>query len=298
MNKKEFFNAITRSLGRTKLKLDKHSPEILVIAGVVGMGVAAVIACVRTKKCDEVKEELNNDLTEIEDRYNDPNILLYDDKVKRKDTAIAYGKAALGYIRVYAPAITIGTVSATAVLCGHNILRKRSIAISAALAEVTDGFNKYRNEVVERFGEEVDKEIRYNVKEKEAKNVTVTDKNGCKIKESDGYSEFARFFDESCSGWSKDPERSLIFIRRQQDYANELLKSHGYLFLNEVYKMFDIQPTKAGQIVGWIYDENNPTFVDFGVYNIDSERARAFVNGYERNILLDFNVMGNILDQI
>ena len=61
--------------------------------------------------------------------------------------------------------------------------------------------------------------------------------------------------------------------------------------------MLGFPRTQAGQIVGWVYDEKNPigdNFVDFGIYNLDSERARAFVNGYERSILLDFNVDGNV----
>ena len=92
-----------------------------------------------------------------------------------------------------------------------------------------------------------------------------------------------------------------MFLRRQEDWANELLKAKGHLFLNEVYDMLGIPRTKAGQVVGWIYDEKNPigdNFVDFGIYDIHRPRNRDFVNGIERTILLDFNVDGNILDLI
>ena len=92
-----------------------------------------------------------------------------------------------------------------------------------------------------------------------------------------------------------------MFLKDQQRYANDILKSKGHLFLNEVYDMLSIPRTKAGQVVGWIYDEKHPVgdnFVDFGIYDIYNERARDFVNGYERTILLDFNVDGNILDMI
>ena len=92
-----------------------------------------------------------------------------------------------------------------------------------------------------------------------------------------------------------------MYLRKQQDYANDLLKSRGYLFLNEVYEMLGIQRTPAGQVVGWIYDEKNPNgdnYIDFGIYDVTDERKRAFVNGFERNILLDFNVDGVIYDMI
>ena len=59
--------------------------------------------------------------------------------------------------------------------------------------------------------------------------------------------------------------------------------------------MLGFPPIKAGQVVGWLYDCKNPNFkgddfVDFGIFNVDYEPNRDFVNGYERNIILDFNV--------
>ena len=46
------------------------------------------------------------------------------------------------------------------------------------------------------------------------------------------------------------------------------------------------------------HDKNNEYKVDFGIYNIHRPENRAFVNGYERTILLDFNVDGDILDMM
>ena len=92
-----------------------------------------------------------------------------------------------------------------------------------------------------------------------------------------------------------------MFVKRQQSWANDLLKSRGHLFLNEVRDLFGLDRTKAGNIVGWIYDEKNPVgdnYVDFGIYDIDDERKRAFVDGWERSVLIDPNVDGNILELI
>lgn len=111
-------------------------------------------------------------------------------------------------------------------------------------------------------------------------------------------SMYARFFDESCLGWQKDSEYNLMFLRQQQAYATSMLQSKGHLFLNEVYDMLGIPRTKAGQVVGWIYDKDNPigdNFVDFNLYG---ERREKFINGYEKSVLLDFNVDGMILDKL
>lgn len=109
------------------------------------------------------------------------------------------------------------------------------------------------------------------------------------------FSSYARFFDESCPGWSNDSEANLTFLKMQEQYATEKLRAQGYLFLNDVYDMLGMPRTKAGQVVGWIYDENNPlgdNRVDFGIYD---ECNSEFVNGYKNIALLDCNVDGNIL---
>lgn len=111
-------------------------------------------------------------------------------------------------------------------------------------------------------------------------------------------SMYARFFDESCSGWTNDAEMNLTYLRFQQQYANERLRAQGYLFLNDVYDMLGMARTKSGQVVGWVYDEKNPmgdNYVDFDLYN---EHNREFINGMKKTILLDFNVDGIILDTI
>ena len=121
------------------------------------------------------------------------------------------------------------------------------------------------------------------------------------FKEVTGYSIYARVFDDGCPGWNKDPEYNLIFLKQIEGYANELLRSRGYIFLNEVYDMLGIPRTKAGQTVGWVYNEKDPigdNRVDFGIFNTDSMQNRDFINGYVSTIVLDFNVDGDILDKL
>lgn len=119
-----------------------------------------------------------------------------------------------------------------------------------------------------------------------------------KTESGDDVSQYARFFDEGCPGWNKDSEYNLMFLKQQQMYANDLLKKRGHIFLNEIYDMLGIPRTKAGAVVGWVYDENNPIGDNYINFGITDERNANFVNGYEKSVLLDFNVDGNILDRI
>ena len=218
---------------------------------------------------------------------------------------IVYTQTAVKLLKLYGPSIVLGGLSITAILTSNNIMRKRNIAIAAAYTAVDKSFKDYRGRVVERFGKDLDRELRYNIKKEEVEETIVDEKTGKEktikktIDVANEVSEFAKFFDDGCTGWTKDPELNLAFLLKQQAFANDKLKANGYLYLNEVYDMLGIPRTKAGQIVGWIYDEKNPigdNYVDFGIFDSNKVKNRDFVNGYERTILLDFNVDGNILN--
>lgn len=300
----------TRALNRAALKIRKHSPEILVASGIVGVVTSTVMACKATTKIDEVLTE-SKEHVEMTKKYVEDNGFTekYTENDYKKDLTIMYTQRGVKLAKLYAPAVILGTVSITAILAGHNILRKRNVALAAAYATVDKGFKEYRGRVIERFGEELDKELKYNIKAKDVEEVKVNEETGkeeitkqtVNVADPNAYSDYARFFDDGCTGWTKDPEYNLMFLKDQQRYANDRLQSKGSLFLNEVYDMLGIPRTKAGACVGWIFDEKNPVgdnFVDFGIYDMYNERKRDFVNGYERTILLDFNVDGNILDLI
>ena len=320
MKKPEIMNNITRTLNKAAFKFKKHSPEILVVAGVVGVVGSTVMACKATTKVNDILDDTKDQLDKIHEAgerlENGETLMLKDGEEytieqNKKDLTIVYAQTALKFAKLYGPAVIIGGLSITAILAGHNITRKRNIALAAAYTAVDKSFKEYRGRVVERFGEALDKELKYGIKSKEVDEV-VTNEDGTEsvVKKTVdvvdatnpmNVSEYARFFDDGCAGWTKDPEYNLMFLRNQQRYANDLLKSKGHLFLNEVYDLLGIPRTKAGQIVGWIYDEKHPNgdnFVDFGIYDTNKTANRDFVNGYERTILLDFNVDGNIWDQM
>ena len=288
-----------------KGQVQKHSPEILMGVGVVGVVTSTVMACKATMKLNDILEESKETRDKIKEVENNPK---YEDKYSpedaKKDLAINYMQTGMKVAKLYAPAVLLGGASLGCLLASNDILRKRNAALSAAYMTVDKSFKEYRNRVTERFGEEVEKEIRYGIKAEQIE-TTVVDEDGnettvtetIKTMDPNLYSDYARFFDAASPYWQNDPEYNLMFLKAQQQYANDLLRAKGRLFLNDVYDMLGIEKTKAGQVVGWVYDRENPNgdnFVDFGIYDMSKERVRAFVNGYETNILLDFNVDGNI----
>lgn len=304
INKNALVEKASRTFCKAGLKLKKHSPEILVVGGVVGLVTSGVMACKATTKLSAILDDSKEQIELFDKVAANPEMVKEEYTVEdaEKDKKIVKVQTAVKVAKLYAPSIAVGVVSIGAIFASNNIMRKRNVALGAAYATVDRAFKDYRNRVVDRFGEELDKELKYNLKTKEVKE-TVEDENGKKktVKRNIKYmdspmpSEFAVIYDDGCAGWTKDPEDNKFFLIQQQRYANERLKRRGYLSLNEVYELLGFPSIKAGQVVGWLYDCKDPNykgddFVDFGLYNVDYEPNRDFVNGYERNIILDFNV--------
>ena len=310
MSKYEIANRMTRTINKAGFQLKKHSPEIMVVAGVLGVVVSGVAACKATTKLSGIMEEAKDNIDNIHYAVEHPEKLSEEYTVEdsKKDLALVYVQTGVKLVKLYAPSVILGAVSITSILKSHDILRKRNVALAAAYATVDKGFKEYRGRVIERFGKELDKELKYNIKAKEIEETVVDEKGKEKtvkktvqVIDPNVESEYARFFDDGCIGWEKDAEHNLYTLRCVQNYANDKLKSQGYLFLNDVYEMLGIPRTRAGQVVGWIYDEGRPNgdnYVDLGIYNVNNEKARDFVNGRERTILIDPNVDGPILDLI
>lgn len=305
-------NNVTKVFHRATLQVRKYSPEILVVTGVVGIVASAVMACKATTKVSAILDETKDNVNKIHDCAADQGLVesgQYTEEDAKKDLTIVYAQTGVKLVKLYGPSILLGALSITSILASNNILRKRNVALAAAYATIDKSFKEYRSRVIERFGEVVDRELKYNIKAKKIEEVVKDEETGkekkvkktIEVVDPNMYSEYARFFDDGCKGWEKDSEYNLMFLRAQQQYANDLLRSRGHLFLNEVYDMLGIERTKAGQVVGWIYDTKHPNgdnYVDFGMYDINKPKARDFVNGYERVILLDFNVDGDIWDLI
>lgn len=313
----ELTKSVTRGFHRAGFQIKKHSPEILVVTGVVGTVVGAVMACKATTKVNFVMEEARTKIDVIHEGEKNGEVLGYDDNGEvttvayspedaKKDLTIVYGQTGLKLVKLYGPAVLVGATSIACILAGHNILHKRNAALAAAYTAVDTGFKKYRKRVVDRFSEQLDKELLYDIKAKEVEE-TVVDENGnetvvtktVEVADPIGAGTPYTFcFDETASGWERDAEANKFFLLRQQRYANELLESRGYLYLNDVLGMLGIQSCRAGQAVGWLHADTKGCqgdgYIDFGMLDIYSEPSRRFMNGLEKSIWLKFNVDGDI----
>lgn len=305
-------SSIKAPINKAGFLLKQHSPEIMIVTGIVGIIFSTVKACQATTKLAPILDDAKDDIEKIHECHGDketPRVEGYSDEDFKKDLMSTYVRTGLKVAKLYAPAAAIGAASIGCILGSHNIMKGRNAVLASTLASLGKDFKDYRARVIDKYGDDAEKELRYNIKEEEVEELVTDDKGKekkvkKKVKVIDDsvvqQSPYAKFFDECSREWKKDSDYNLIFLNAQQNYANQKLVADGFLFLNDVYEMLDIPKTKAGQKVGWIYDKKNPigdNYVDFGIYSSDVAKRR-FVNGYERSILLDFNVDGDILDKV
>lgn len=305
MKANEIMSKASGALNKIGFGLKKRSPEILVAVGVVGTVVSAVMACKATTKINTILDETKEQLDKIHEYAGNPDVAeKYNAEDAKKDTAIVYAQAGVKLAKLYAPAVGLGILSISSILASNNILRKRNMAISAALAAATQDFKDYRNRVIERFGKEVDHQLRYNIKAEEIEE-TVTDEKGKekKVKKNvevadPNASGYAKYFTRSNPYWEEDSSYVEMFLRSQQNFANDKLKANGHLTLNDVYDMLGFHDSKAGMVVGWIYDLDHPNgdnYVEFDVKKVNLPNEQG---GYEEAYAIDFNVDGNIYNEM
>lgn len=311
MKKNDVIISASRVFHKVAFQLQKKSPEILVGFGVVGVVVGAVMACKATTKAEKVIDEAKDTL-EVIDKVSSDLTKDYSEEDHQKDLTITYAKAGVKLVKLYAPSVMVGALSITCILTSHTILKKRNIALAATYAALDKSFKDYKDRVIKRFGDQVQKELEFGVKAEEVEKTKI-DENGEEktTKEVENVlidptnpaicNPYARLFDELHPNWTRDAEKNKFYLLARQSQANDMLKARGHLFLNEVYDLLEFPRTKAGAVVGWIYDLNNPVgdnFVDFGMFDVSKPSTADFVNGYEPAIWLNFNVCGDILDYI
>jgi len=292
--------AITTKIARNTLLLQKNSPGILFGAGVVGVVGSTVLACRATLKMDAVLEEAQAKIKLTEETLSD-HTLPYVPSDQKHDIRVIRIQTGVKIVKLYAPAIVVGGLSIAALTSSHRILSTRNAALTAAYAALEKGFEQYRARVVEKYGEDQDQQFRYGTRQ-----VEVVDPDDHRKKKTltrvgpEAASVYARFFDQLCQDWSPDPEFNKIFLKCQQNWANDMLRARGHLFLNEVYDHLGLPRSKAGSVVGWLLSKNGETdnYVSFGIFEGQDQQIRDFVNGHEGSVLLDFNVDGPIWNQI
>ena len=295
---------LRKSFKKAQLTVRKHSPEILMVAGVIGTVAGAVMACKETLELEDVLDECKQEKMELEEQY--AMCEEYSEDALKKDQVKLTIKQAVKIVKLYAPSIIMEATSIGVIFASNDIMRKRNASMAAAYATLNSMYKRYRQNVIESYGEEVDKDMRFGVKHEK---VTEIDEDGNKVKidarivdldnTALAISDYSRFFQAGCKGFDASSGRyNLLYLKGIQAMFNNKLIADGYVMLNDVYRELGFDTIPEGWSIGWVYDEANPigdNYIDFGLYEARNKNQRA-VNDWEPVILMDFNVDGNLYE--
>lgn len=289
------FDSVRRFVNRSGLKLQKHSPQILFYGGLVGVVATTVLSSRATLKAVPVIEEHKEARGNLDVKSHDNYVTT--DEYTRIATQ-QYTVTVMSLAKLYAPTILVGGISIAALTKSHRQLTSRNTALTVAYTGLFKTFESYRNRVREQLGDEIDQQLMHGTVQQQ---LEYEDKQGkTRTKEitaldPSSSAALTYMFDSNAPSWCKDPGYNQAFLDNQQRWANIMLQKQGHLFLNEVYDMLHIPHTREGNILGWVFDDlgNNDMFVELG-HHKDGE----FMAGFKRDVMLEFNIHGPILDLI
>ena len=292
---------VIRGLNRGGLKIQKYSPELCMGLGIIGIVGTVVLACKNTMKAETVIAEHKHEIRRIMSK----NVEKEDKEDEKTEKDISkkafpvYCNTGLSLAKIYAPSVLLGISSIGLILVSNNIIKQRYLGAVASFNVVSKAFEEYRDRVRKEAGEEADRHYMYGAETK----TIVDEKDGSEVKEENierqpaGDPGYNRYFDESNPNWDENAAFNLMFLRAQQNMANDAFHDKGHLFLNEVYDMLGFDRTPVGAVAGWVLGEGDD-YIDFGLNDISNENTRRFVNGKSNIVLLDFNISGIIWDKI
>lgn len=299
-------SSIGNVVNKVKVFGQKNSPEILLGIGIVGFIGTVVTACIVSSKVESVLDDHKIKMSKIEEAKEliasgEMDAEDYTQKDEILDKVKFYTETGVALLKLYGPTIGLGAMSVYCVLSGHKILNGRYVGALTAYNGLLGTFKKYRKNVVDAYGQDVDRAMRYGAeyileKKKNEKGEKVTEKKE-NIEMTFPDDDTARYFDAQNPNWDPNPNFDIMFLRGQQNILNDILQTRGHVFLNEVYDALGFEHTPQGAVLGWVKGMGDD-YIDFGLYDQSKDPIRRFVNGQDNVVLLEFNHDGVIWDMI
>lgn len=289
-------NKVTRTVARTAFKTSKHSPAILFAAGVVGFGATVVLAAKATLRVeDEVIIPAQKRLTWIEEHVPETESHHLQAKVH------CFSEAAWSATKLYMPTAVAAVLTLGCFTQSHKILSRRNAVLSIAYAGMEKAYREYRARVQEEVGVEKEREIYHSATELTLVEDTKSGPKKVAVRRHGdaSLSPYAVLFDSTNENWQEAEEFRFLNLKSSQKWCNRILQRDGHIFLNTVYEELGFPHTSHGALVGWLLDGEGDGYVDFGFEDPErKDRFLDFVIGKEGAVWLDFNVDGEIWEEI
>lgn len=294
-------NAIVKMVN-AKFYIKKNSPEILVGAGIatlIGSLVYTVIGTLNTGV------DVTNAVCELDEVENDDSLM---EEERRKKKHGIYIHAGLNIARNYAPAVTLATVSAGCLIGSNAIMRRRAFSLAAAYSALDTTFSDYRTRVIDEYGEDVDKKMRYGLTTKEVEVEQVDEETGEVVKTKATVTEasesatniwYKRQYELSDGtvivnpNWQPNKDLNATFVKAQIAWFNGRLSRGEHVWLDDIYKELGIPVDGYRQdahMLGWTPSKDVEKYITCNSYNTELESE--FITNEDGDLLLEFNPDG------
>lgn len=288
-----------------------NKSELYLIGGGIMIVAGNVVNCYQSTKLNDV---LNRHNEACELVHEDAEAGILTEKEEKASITHQYMRTGMAFAKLYGPGVLLNVIGFALIGKSHGIMRSRNEALLAAYGAMSTAYNNYRKRIIDKYGEEEDRCIKYGIVKKEGEQVTI-DERGREIVDvvpqdyidpeapmASPYTFVVSVSDNSVDGVDSPLYLKHDLLALQADF-NDILKTEGHVFLNDILRKLErpgdpnsVHPYDAGQIVGWRYIEggnpNGDNCIDFGIL---SAKNLDFLNGNRDYCILDFNVDGAIL---
>lgn len=231
-------------------KVKVVSPHVLIVGGVIGLVGAGIYACVKTPEAVDIIDDVAGDIDDVRS----------DSTCGVRDLVVCYCRGGARIARHYAVPVCIAGLSICAIFGSHKMMVCQIGKWSSAYGLLAESYRRYRNEVVDRYGEDVDRQIYRGEREimdvdpetgevKDTSNIDYDPDAPCGV-----YDIILPYYadDNQITCWS--------------NYFTDYLRLCKHLTLADVRKYFGVQALGGAGVVGWhveteIDDSGNRVFV-------------------------------------
>lgn len=303
---KKLTNKCSNVASKTKMRMKKHAPEILLITGIVATGAAIVTACKATMKVEKILDEHKEAKEKIEKAVADKKSYEEDGKkheytaeVAKKDKACLWRDTVIKFVKNYAIPGSLFIIGMTCFCASTVILRKREKAAVALANGTLAAWNAYRARVREAVGERAEEDIYFD--RKEDPSMTIIEEDGKIVKaktpaKDPGHPFVFHMNSQTCKFWEDDMQYNLIFVQRiQEEFDGRVFDADfggDIVELNTVLKKLGMDKCGNCMTAGWVPEKmgGHVKHISFGLEKYKKPDDQGGIDIYAADeIILEFN---------
>ena len=270
--------------GRALLLAKAHAPQIFIGAGIIGFGgtVAATVHATNQTHdiLDEREEKIESCTRNLAYHVERNEPLEYSREDYEADMKLIKRDTRKKLIRAWVPVGTLGTGSVISVLGGYKILNGRYVATAAAYKTLEAGFDRYRGNVISKFGRDTDKEMLRlkaeeldEIRRREEEDAAKEGKTKRRKPKQTPWEQMGQvmIFDQYSERWQPcwTGRMALEYLRIKNNQLADLLFARKSLFGNDINDVLGLPRTSAGQVVGTIYERGTTPIKVLDILGLD-----------------------------